>query len=190
MNSNTQNFVILIAGAAATGKTSFGNWLSKELKIPFFSKDRIKEQIFDSLNENLEYEQKRKIGQASYTVMYGIMEELMKNNCCCIIESNFNKSATEVIDKLKKEFNYKIITVKFECDYKVLHQRFLKRENSCERHKGLLANGVYDDFDKFLEAQKRASDFEFDENDIIIDTTCFKNNLYSDVMDKIKKLLK
>jgi len=181
-----EKYIIVIAGMSGTGKTTFGKWLSKELKIPFFSKDKFKEQIYDCLNNDLDYEQKRKIGQASYTVMYGIMGELMKNNYNFIVESNFNKSAIETIENLKESYKYNIITVKFECEYRTLHSRFLEREKMPERHKGLLANGEFDKFEKFYEVQKRANEFKIDENDIIVDTTDFSKVDYKEILKRIK----
>ena len=39
--------IIIITGDLAAGKTSYGKKISNELKIPFFSKDEIKEVIYD-----------------------------------------------------------------------------------------------------------------------------------------------
>ena len=65
--------IIIITGELAAGKTSYGKKISKELKIPFFSKDEIKEILFDSFcSTNLDYESKRKIGASSYAVFYHI----------------------------------------------------------------------------------------------------------------------
>lgn len=75
--------LIIIAGIPATGKTTYGNMISKELKIPIFSKDRFKEVIYDSVcDSSFEYEQKRKVGISSYSVLYAICEEMMKKRYC------------------------------------------------------------------------------------------------------------
>ena len=56
--------LIIIIGELASGKTTYGKMISNTLKIPFFSKDEIKEILYDSLNrDNLNYEDKRKIGR-------------------------------------------------------------------------------------------------------------------------------
>lgn len=56
--------IIIITGDLAAGKTSYGKKISNELKIPFFSKDEIKEVLYDSMNNNdTDYESKRKIGK-------------------------------------------------------------------------------------------------------------------------------
>ena len=72
--------IILITGAPATGKTTYGRIISDKFGMPFISKDKIKETIYDAMSENklLEYEEKRRIGSTSYSVLYLISEELMK----------------------------------------------------------------------------------------------------------------
>ena len=40
---------ILVCGLPATGKSTMAAYLSKQLGIPMFSKDAIKERLFDTL---------------------------------------------------------------------------------------------------------------------------------------------
>ena len=40
---------ILVTGIPASGKSTMAKYLSKELGIPMFSKDEIKERLFDTL---------------------------------------------------------------------------------------------------------------------------------------------
>ena len=69
MKKHIKNIIIITGELAA----SYGKKISKELKIPFFSKDEIKEILFDSFcSTNLDYESKRKIGASSYAVFYHI----------------------------------------------------------------------------------------------------------------------
>ncbi|MDP6369585.1 MAG: hypothetical protein QF615_08250, partial [Planctomycetota bacterium] len=55
--------LILVSGAAATGKTTVANLLSAGLRIPVISKDAIKESLFESLGWN-NREWSRKVGFA------------------------------------------------------------------------------------------------------------------------------
>ena len=52
----SKKYLIIITGELAAGKTSYGKKISNILKIPFFSKDEIKEILFDSFfdNENID----------------------------------------------------------------------------------------------------------------------------------------
>ena len=115
--------LIIITGQLAAGKTSYGKKISEELKIPFFSKDLIKEVLFDSFSDsNLDYESKRKIGASSYAVFYYIIEEQMKVGMPIIAESNFVKEYIPIIKKLLDKYNYDSITIRFEGDLQILHK--------------------------------------------------------------------
>lgn len=166
--------MIIITGELAAGKTSYGKKISRALEIPFFSKDKIKELLYDSLGcENLDYGAKRKLGATSYSIFYYIMEEQMKVGKPLIVESNFVKESVPVIKKLLKKYNYKSITIRFEGDLQILHKRFLKREYSIERHIGLVSNGVFDDFKNFEQAALKSKEFKINNNEISIDATDF-----------------
>ena len=45
----TKSLLIIINGAPCTGKTTLGRKLAKQLRLPFLSKDGIKEVLFDTL---------------------------------------------------------------------------------------------------------------------------------------------
>lgn len=170
-----KKFLIVIGGIPASGKTTYGNEISRKLKVPIFSKDKFKEVIYDSIDHSkLEYEQKRKLGVTSYSVLYAVCEEMMKIGCTFIIESNFTHDSSIKINELLKKYHYKSIVIRFDADIKILHKRFLNREESLDRHSGLMANGIFDDFDKFKEMAKKASDFKLNcEKEILVDTGNF-----------------
>lgn len=180
-------FLIIITGQLAAGKTSYGKKISEELKIPFFSKDEIKELLFDSLNSgNLDYESKRKIGASSYSVFYYIIEEQMKVGMSVIAESNFVKESIPFIKNLLEKYEYKSITVRFEGDLHTLHKRFLQRECSGKRHEGLVSNGVFDDFENFEKTSIKANEFIINDNEIVVDTTDFAKVDLNRIIDAIK----
>ena len=184
---NNKN-IIIITGELASGKTSYGRKISQELKIPFFGKDEIKEVLFDSINNmNSDYYAKQKIGVHSYAVFYYIMEMQMKVGMPLIVESNFTKESVDIIKKLINKYDYNSITVRFEGDLQILHKRFLKRENSSERHKGLVANGMFDDFENFKKTAIKSKDFKINDDEIVIDTTDFSNINFNDIVKNIRE---
>lgn len=190
MNIKNNKYIIIITGELAAGKTSYGRKISEELKIPFFSKDIIKEILFDSFSDNnLEYEAKRKIGVSSYAVFYYIIEEQMKVGLPIIAESNFVKESNPIIIKLLKEYEYNCITIRFEGDLQVLHKRFLEREYSSERHMELKANGVFDDFEEFKKTSIKAKEFKINDNEIIVDTTDFEKVDFDGIIKEIEKCI-
>ncbi len=181
-------YFIVICGDLAGGKTTYGKKISKKLKIPFFSKDELKEILYDSMNNNnLSYEEKRKIGASSYAVFYNIAEQLMKVGHAFILESNFVKESIEALNNLIKKYDYKCITVKFEGDLKTLHQRFLKREYSEERHQGLVSNGTFDDFEEYLKHSNKLKEFKINDDEIVVDTTDFSKVNFENIMKQINE---
>lgn len=181
-------YLIIITGQLAAGKTTYGKRISQKLQIPFFSKDKIKEILFDSVNDNkLEYEEKRRIGISSYDIFYNIAEELMKVRKAFILESNFVKESIPILKNLVKKYNYHTITIRFEGDLEVLHERFIKRENSNERHQGLTSNGIFDDFENFKKTADKANEFKINEQEIIVNTTDFSKVDFEKIINKIHK---
>ena len=182
---NSKN-IIIITGELAAGKTSYGRKISRVLEIPFFSKDEIKEKLYDSFSyTNLDYESKRKLGAISYSIFYYIMEEHMKVGSPLIVESNFVKESVLIIKKLLTKYNYRSITVRFEGDLHILHKRFLKREYSTERHEGLISNRLFDDFENFEQAAIKSKEFKINNNEIIVDTTDFLKVNFNEIIYNI-----
>ncbi len=183
-------YLIIITGQLAAGKTSYGKKISKELNIPFFSKDEIKEVLFDSISDKaLEYKEKKKIGASSYAVLYYIIEEQMKSGKSLIAESNFVKESAVVIKELLDKYDYKCITIRFDGQLEVLHKRFLDREYSDERHLGLVSDGVFDNFEDFKRASAKASGFKINDNEIVVDTTDFSKVNLTSIIDNIQKYI-
>lgn len=182
--------LIIITGQLAAGKTSYGKKISKELKIPFFSKDLIKEVLFVSFSDrNLEYEAKRKIGASSYAIFYYIIEQQMKVGMPIIAESNFVKESVPIIKNLLDKYNYNSITIRFEGDLHILHKRFLEREYSSERHMGLVSNGVFDDFKSFEKTAVKAKEFKINDNEILVDTTDFSKVDFDKIIKDLQKYM-
>lgn len=180
-------YFIVICGDLAAGKSTYGKKISKELQIPFFSKDKIKEILFDSMNNNdLSYEEKRKIGASSYAVFYNIAEQLMESGQAFILESNFVKESEAILNEFVSKYDYKCITIKFIGDLKVLHERFKKREYSEERHQGLVANGKFDNFEEYENQSIKLREFKMND-EIIVDTTEFSKVDLDLIMRQIKE---
>lgn len=184
-----KKYILIITGMPATGKTTNGKKIARKLHLPFFSKDAIKEILFDSIsNNNAKYEDKRKIGVTSYDILYYQTEELMKAGISFILESNFVKQSSNILKKLISTYNYTCITIRFESDLKILHKRFLERETTSERHPGLIENGAFDNFENFKKQNEKCNEFKINNNEIIVDTTNFNKINIDEIINYIKKL--
>lgn len=113
----------------------------------------------------------------------------MKVGLPIIAESNFVKESIPIIKNLLNKYDYRNITIRFEGDLQILHKRFLKREYSSERHMGLVANGVFDDFENFEKTAIKFKEFKINDNEILVDTTDFSKVDFDGIIENIQNLL-
>ena len=165
--------IIIIAGYCATGKTTYSQKLSNELNIPCFNKDYIKTILGLNLEINSREDSSR-LSVTAYNLCLFFMETLMKKDISLIIESNFKKSEEEKILQLLKRYKYESLTYLFIGDMKIIHERFVRRENLPEREIANRSFGLFDDFDKFNSAIKPLGDFNVGDKIIKIDTSYFQ----------------
>ena len=116
--------------------------VSEKLKLPVISKDNIKELLFDNVGFQSRAE-KVKLGVASMEIMYYAAGQLMKAGQPFILENNFEYSSEQGIQTLLEKYRYSALTITLTGDYKVIYQRFLKRESSPDRHRGHVVNDCY-----------------------------------------------
>lgn len=178
--------VILITGDLAAGKTSIGRKIAKRLNIPFFSKDDIKQVLYDSIKQDMSYKEKKKLGALSYAILYHCAKEIMVTGNPFILESNFTIESKPIINELLKEFDYKAILLRVTGDLHILHQRFLKREYG-ERPMALNAVGMLDDFESFKNNSMKTHAFSLDGVEIQIDTTNWNLVSIEDILKRIEE---
>lgn len=87
MNKRTPTLVI-VSGPPASGKSTLAAKLSIDLSIPVFSKDDIKEVMWDSLG--YDEAERSKIAKAACKIMYQHAKDILLSKRSCIIESNFD----------------------------------------------------------------------------------------------------
>jgi predicted kinase len=128
-----KNKIILVGGYCATGKSTFSRELSKQLNIPVFNKDVIKEVLGDGFGpENNMVEQK---GSATtFLLMLHIVERILQAGKICILESNFKSKEIEQIKILAEKYNCECLTFIFKGDFDILFDRYMKRDVSEKRH--------------------------------------------------------
>lgn len=135
-------YCILVTGIPAAGKSTMAEAISEKLKLPVISKDTIKELLFDNVGFQSRAE-KVKLGIASMEIMYYAAGQLMKAGQPFILENNFEYSSEQGMKSLLEKYQYSPLTITLTGDYKVIYQRFLKRETSPERHRGHVVNDCY-----------------------------------------------
>lgn len=135
-------YCILVAGIPASGKTTLCRYLSKELGLASFSKDEIKELLFDTLGFQSRAE-KVKLGVAAMEMMYYAAAQTLKSGQPCILENNFEDSSQQGLLNLLETYHCTAITIRLTGDYRVIYDRFAAREKNPERHRGHIVNDRY-----------------------------------------------
>lgn len=135
-------YCILVTGIPAAGKSTMAEVLAEHFGLPVISKDKMKELLYDTIGF-CSREEKVKLGIASMNVMYYMAEQFMKRGQAFILENNFENVSKEGLLEILEKYSYKAITVTLTGDYKKIYQRFLKRNDSPDRHRGHVVNDCY-----------------------------------------------
>ncbi len=183
------NTMIVVTGTSATGKTILSKKLASKFNLPLINKDEIKELLFDCLGIQGE-EWAVQLGVTSFELSYLFTEKLCKTNKSFIIEGNFeDKYATKVFNNLKNKYAYKIVQLYCHAPEEILYDRYLKRDNSGERHRGHIIN--ISSFDEFKNRVTNKN-FKLQVDDCInidVDTTKFENLELQNIYDEIYSIL-
>ena len=137
-----QMTLILIAGMPATGKSTLAAYLSKTLGFPVFSKDSIKETLFDTLGFSSRAEKVR-LGVAANEIMLNSAKSCLICGQSCILENNFETATNPELQKMIEQTGARTITVLLTGDFRSSYSRFAMRDQSPERHRGHVVNDCY-----------------------------------------------
>lgn len=135
-------YCILVAGMPAAGKSTMAKRIAGRMKLPFFSKDAIKEQLYDRIGFQSR-EEKARLGVVSMEIMYHIAGRLMAAAQPFLLENNFEYSSEPGLKALLEKYQYPALTILLTGDRDVIYQRFLERDASIGRHRGHVVNDCY-----------------------------------------------
>jgi predicted kinase len=202
-------FVILITGASGTGKTTLGQRLAGDLDLPFISRDAVKELLFDALGWS-DRAWARKLGAASYPLLYYTFEQLLHARASCVIESNFSPNiATRELQALRVSYPFSLIQIICTTKWEDRLARVLWRVQDTRRHPGhaeytalsskrpsiRMAAYTFLKISAYLRWRRMNADLRQDwrlaiEGDIIhVDTTDFGDADYHQLLDRIKAMV-
>jgi hypothetical protein len=182
-----KNKIILVGGYCATGKSVFSNKLSSLYNIPCFNKDVIKEVLGDGFgSENNMVELKG--SAATFLIMLHIAEKTLQANNVCILESNFKQKEMEQIKILLEKYNCECLTFIFKGEFRILFDRYMKRDELEKRH--WVHNTAGEDIDNFEKGHLQLGIGETGIGKVIIrDTTKFENVNYNELYDIVKEFI-
>jgi predicted kinase len=122
--------LLLISGAAATGKTSLGRKLAQELGREFCSKDEIKEKLFDQADSHIgNYERDAK------DQMYETIARAIGSGTSLVVEADFVRQDRRRMRTILVESEVQPKEIHCVCAPDVMYRRFVER-NQIDRHPG------------------------------------------------------
>ena len=130
---------ILVAGFPAVGKSTLAAALSQELRVPMFSKDSIKEQLYDSVGFRSRQE-KVALGVGAMEILYYAAGQVLAAGQTVILENNFENDSRPGLLALLEKHPCPVVTLSLTGDPEVIYQRFLMRDLSPSRHRGHVVN--------------------------------------------------
>src|SRR5689334_8987641 len=112
--------VIIISGPSASGKTQIGRTIAEKIKLPFVSKDDIKELLFDHVGWK-DVAWSRKLGETTYRLFDYIGGALLKAGQSFIFEADFRPDFDrQRFQGWQQQYNIKLIEVHCRADHAVL----------------------------------------------------------------------
>ncbi len=176
--------LIIVIGPPASGKTALAHHLAADLRLPLLSRDDFKERLFDTLgtgwptapagpnHDERDREWSRRLGGASYELLWWALEVNLAAGVATIVESNFPapRATARFRDRAAR---HPFVARQVNCvaDGAVLLRRHRERAASGERHPG---HG--DDLDDALRAvfrRGRLDPLDLPGTTIEVDTTDF-----------------
>ena len=126
--------VILVTGPPASGKTYIANVLAENLGIPLIAKDEVKELLYETLGSG-DVGWSRKLGVATYALLYQALERQLRARRTVIVESNFDlQYARPTLARLKEEYTFTPLEIHCVAEPDMLVRRYAARAAS--RHPG------------------------------------------------------
>ena len=181
--------LIIVTGIESSGKSFIAKRLSGELDLPFFSKDIIKEKLFDTIGLK-DRSWSQTLGKGSLAILFQTIEELLRHSQSLIVESNFNqKLAKADFENIARNIPVKFFQIICYADGQEIYRRFKKRVDSGQRHPGHCDDANQIEFrDRLLKGGKFPIDIVG--NKVEIDTTDFSKVDFQQLISQLQNYIK
>ncbi len=148
-------YVVVVTGPPASGKTTLGRRMAADLSVPFLAKDAIKESLYDSLGWT-DKAGSRKLGVASFGVLYVVLSELLAVGVSAVIEAPFDpEMAAKELETLRGRYPFELVQVLCWAEGQTLIERYRSRNGSGDRHPGHIQTDLLADVEEYLAVGKR-----------------------------------
>lgn len=185
----TNKKIIIVTGFLAAGKTAFSLRLSEALNIPCLNKDIVKGVIGREVVMH-DREESKLFSRVTFDLMMHFAESLMRCGYAVIIEGNFGTGTNrDEIIKLIEKYHYVPLTYLFTGDMRILHERFVKRDETDERDNANKIGGLLDDYEDFAAAVKPLGEFNVGGRILRVDGSDFSRIDYDGIIHEAAAFL-
>jgi predicted kinase len=180
--------LIIVSGFSCTGKTTLAKKIGHNFSLPVFGRDDLKESMFDSLGYS-DREWSKKLGIASYSLLYLVAEKILATGNSLVIESNFTREPdSKKLKYFKEKYHCQIIQVYCYTQITLALARFKQRAESGERHLGHVDHLIYEEMERNFK-KENFEIFDICNFTIRVNTANFKDINYEFIFTKIKSYL-
>jgi len=133
--------LIIMHGGPATGKTTLGRRLAETLGFPYFSKDGVKEPMFDHVGVPLAWETDdvpsgQGMDDAAQTILFYIIKAHLAAHRSCVIDSTFRATHATRFEDLQIRYPHLLVQILCRTEASELRKRWQSRADTGERHPG------------------------------------------------------
>jgi predicted kinase len=128
--------LVIITGHPGSGKTALARRLSEQYRLPYISKDALKERIFGGLGFS-DKAWSLKVSGVSHRIMDDLVEQALRLSTSVIVESNFKANVDSArFSTIAEQYGADCVQILCTAPGDVLLARWNDRIQHGERHAG------------------------------------------------------
>jgi predicted kinase len=133
--------LIVVTGAPGSGKTTVARPLAELLRLPLFTKDDVKEALWDHFGAG-DRELFLAYGRASYPLLLGLTRAALAAGRSAVVEANFRPSlAAGDFEALRATTAFRLVQILCRVDAETCLARYRERDRLGARHPMHLVGG-------------------------------------------------
>ena len=137
--------LIVVGGWPGAGKTTLACRLGERIGLPVFTKDDIKERLFDTVGVG-DRDWSKRLGRASIAILEHELEATLAAGCSVVGECNWDPDlSAPQLGAIIERTGATAFVVAVQGDPEVIRERYRRRAESGERHPGHLDDFLVDE---------------------------------------------
>ena len=127
--------LVVVTGPPATGKSTVAEELAKRLRVPFISKDLLKETLYDTFGYGDDVEEK--LDRAALALLFTVVGAQLEAGVSVVAESNFDaETDTGPFRRIVGEQGVRLVQIHCHASSEAILTNFADRAESGRRHPG------------------------------------------------------